>query len=108
VSGYGRNRPWRSTPLPRGWARIRLAILQRDGGRCRIRGPQCQGAATEVDHIDPTRPDDHSDANLQAACRPCHATKTGRENAARTNARRGSARRPDEPHPGLRPPGGGE
>jgi 5-methylcytosine-specific restriction endonuclease McrA len=47
----------------------RLAVMERDGHRCR----QCGAPATEVDHIA-----DSSDdlANLQSLCHECHARKT--------------------------------
>jgi 5-methylcytosine-specific restriction endonuclease McrA len=57
------------------WKRLRLFVLARDGGRCRIRGPRCKEWATEVDHVvaradggDTWNPD-----NLRAACRPCNS-----------------------------------
>jgi 5-methylcytosine-specific restriction endonuclease McrA len=66
-----------AAPYDRAWQRVRLAILARDGYRCRLALPCCTGVATEVDHIvelaaggarlDP--------ANLQAACKPCNSTK---------------------------------
>jgi 5-methylcytosine-specific restriction endonuclease McrA len=65
-------------PYDRAWRQVRLAILARDGHRCRLAYPHCcVGTATEVDHIielhaggarlDP--------ANLQAACKPCNSSK---------------------------------
>ncbi|WP_395105265.1 HNH endonuclease [Actinomadura sp. SCN-SB] len=95
--------PWRRTPLPPQWPRLRRAVLERDGHTCRIQGPRCQGRATEVDHIQPG--DNHDPNNLQAVCTPCHATKTGKENAARLNASRPRRRREPEPHPGILRPG---
>lgn len=84
----------RATRLPPDWPRRRKRILRRDSV-CQV----CQLApSTEVDHINPG--DDHSDANLQGICAPCHATKSGRE-GGRAAARRPSARRPADPHPGL-------
>lgn len=83
----------RHARLPPDWRRRRALILQRDPV-CRIcnRRP-----STEVDHIRPG--DDHSDANLQGACSPCHAAKTKRESAA---ARwRFTRKRPEQRHPGL-------
>lgn len=85
----------RASRLPRDWPRIRRRILRRDPV-CRV----CLRAPSgEVDHIEPG--DDHSDANLQGICGPCHATKSGREGGRAAAARRPSARRPVEPHPGL-------
>ena len=61
------------------WQAIRPSILERDGHVCRIAGPRCKTAATEVDHIVPLSeggarldPD-----NLRAACKTCNA---GRQN----------------------------
>ena len=88
----------RSSRLPPGWrTQIVPRILERDAHTCRLQLPGCTGHATEVDHI--RRGDDHSDANLQAACTWCHSKKSSAEgNAAR---RRWSNRRPRERHPGL-------
>lgn len=95
---YPTNRPWRRSPLPPGWGRLRLAILERDAYTCQLHYEhRCIVRATEVDHIDGH--DDHRPENLQAVCQPCHATKTGRDNAARTN---GPPRQREKPaHPGL-------
>lgn len=62
------------------WQRVRLKVLRRDGYRCRIQGPRCEGDATDVDHIVPV------DAggprlelmNLRAACRPCNSGRAAR------------------------------
>ncbi len=64
--------PWRL------WARIRRAILDRDGWRCVACGA---AGRLEIDHVitldsggaetDP--------ANLQTLCVPCHVAKTRRE-----------------------------
>jgi 5-methylcytosine-specific restriction endonuclease McrA len=67
-------------PAYRGaWPVVRLAILERDGYRCQIKGKRCTQVATEVDHVvslaeggarlDPT--------NLRAACRSCNLTLGG-------------------------------
>jgi hypothetical protein len=37
------------------WPALRLRVLARDGYRCQVRGPRCQGEATMVDHIIPVR-----------------------------------------------------
>lgn len=78
--------PWqrtqgqRETPLPKGWPKLRAAILQAE--------PLCRPcneagrvtAAAEVDHIVPRSRGGSSDRqNLQGICRSCHATKTSRE-----------------------------
>ena len=88
----------RRARLPPDWPERRLAVLDRDGWRCQIRGPRCTGRATDADHI--VRGDDHSLTNLQAACPPCHGRKSGQEGAAA----RPSINRPRERHPGLIPP----
>jgi 5-methylcytosine-specific restriction endonuclease McrA len=57
------------------WQRLRLAILQRDGRVCQIRGRRCTTLATIVHHIIPAsvRPDlFFTPTNLQAACKPCN------------------------------------
>ena len=61
------------------WARVRRAVLDRDGWRCR----SCGGpGALEVDHVVPLdRGGDPYDLdNLQALCRGCHICKTRAEN----------------------------
>jgi 5-methylcytosine-specific restriction protein A len=73
-------------------------VLARDGYRCQIRGPRCVGVATQMDHVVELAdggPD--TDANAQAACRPCHAAKTA-AHAVSTRAKHGR-RRPPRPHP---------
>jgi 5-methylcytosine-specific restriction endonuclease McrA len=80
------------------WKKLRLAVLERDGYRCQIKGPRCAVVANIADHVIPHHlggPDELS--NLQAACGPCHRTKTAREAAAARPTRR----RKPEPHPGL-------
>ena len=68
------------------WRRIRLAVLERDGYRCRINGPRCTGLATQVDHIvEVTRGGAMYDpTNLRAACRECNT----RRSAINTNRKR--------------------
>lgn len=54
-----------------GWERLRLKIIERDGGRCNVCGifPQ----RIEVHHITPWRiSHDDSEENLMAVCCPCH------------------------------------
>ena len=63
----------RRTRLPRGWSRLRLRILRRDGYQCYV----CGDLATEVDHLVPG--DNHDPDNLSAICRPCHMSKSGHE-----------------------------
>lgn len=86
---------WRTTPLPPEWPHLRLAVLERDGYRCQLRDVKCIGVATEVDHVGAN--DDHRIEMLRAVCRPCHATRTGRQGRAAQPSRA----RPTEPHPGL-------
>lgn len=88
----------RASRLPPDWERRRRRILRRDHHTCQLRYPGCTIAATEIDHAD--RGDDHSDDNLQAACRWCHARKSSAEGNA-AHKPRPSRRRPAEPHPGL-------
>lgn len=93
---YDRNRPWRRSPLPPGWPKIRRRILERDNYLCQIRDMTvCVGTATDVDHIGDRG--DHGNANLQSACGPCHDRKTGQTNAAKRPQRR----RAVEGHPGA-------
>jgi hypothetical protein len=61
------------------WARVRPAVLERDGYRCRVRARGCTGAATQVDHVvsvveggswfDPD--------NLRASCSHCNQSRGG-------------------------------
>ena len=48
---------------------VRAAVIDRDGGRCRL----CGAEGTEIDHIESSSPDL---ANLQLLCRACHRSKT--------------------------------
>lgn len=96
--------PWagsgRRSRLPADWDKPsgpRQRVFARPDGRvCALRFDCCIGYATEVDHK--RRGDDHSDGNLQPACRPCHAKKSAMEGAAA----RVPLRRPPEEHPALR------
>lgn len=101
MSSQGR----RSTPLPKGWARIRVRILKRDRYVCQWpldTGGLCGEPANEVDHKVGAAQgiDDHSDDNLQSLCSWHHARKTGREASAVAHAMPPRAR-PQEQHPGL-------
>ena len=71
----GRSRRSRRYPGARAWARIRAAVFDRDGWRCRARG---QAGALECDHVDPNDRRHTVDA-CQALCRDCHIRKTERE-----------------------------
>lgn len=64
------------------WKKVRLLVLERDKWRCQIRASYCTGAATEVDHIVPTRSGGamYDLRNLRAACRSCNS---GRRNVGR-------------------------
>lgn len=61
------------------WKVLRMAILERDGFRCRACG--C-GGRLEVDHVQPVRthPElSYEPRNLQALCPACHTKKTRTE-----------------------------
>ncbi len=88
----------RRARLPADWSRVVVPrILARDPA-CQLGLDGCTGQSTEVDHR--RRGDDHSDANLQGACRSCHAKKTAAEGHAAQHRRT----RTPPPHPGLRRP----
>ena len=57
------------------WKRVRLAVLDRDGWRCRHCG---RAGRFEVDHIIPLEAGGAAFDmdNLQSLCRPCHFAKT--------------------------------
>jgi 5-methylcytosine-specific restriction enzyme A len=90
----------RRTRLPSNWPAIRAYVLTRDGHQCQLRYAGCTSVATEADHI--TAGDDHRTVNLQAACSPCHATKSAREGGTAWAAKRSGGRLEAEQHPGLR------
>lgn len=102
MSSQGR----RSTPLPKGWHRIRARILKRDGRVCQWplgTGGICGEAATDVDHIVPAAlGGGDEDSNLESLCRWHHNQKTGREASAFAHAKP-PKNRPTEAHPGLVP-----
>lgn len=58
-----------------------MAVLERDGYQCRIKGPKCRGAAAEVDHIVPWRDGGawFDPANLRAACSWCNTWRANRQ-----------------------------
>jgi hypothetical protein len=65
------------------WRRVRLQVLERDGYQCQIKGPNCKGKATDVDHIIPV-PDGGAIldlTNLRAACHTCNAWRANRQKA---------------------------
>jgi 5-methylcytosine-specific restriction protein A len=86
-----KRQPWKSARTAssaathaRGWSKLRASILERDGYRCQMRGPRCTGIATTVDHIREVADGGSDDpSNLQAACEPCHRSKTGKHGRAR-------------------------
>ncbi len=58
------------------WKLLRMAILERDGFRCRACGAR---GRLEVDHVKPVRthPElSYEPENLQALCPSCHTRKT--------------------------------
>lgn len=91
---------YRNLRLPPNWGEIRRRILDRDNYTCRIRHLGCLITASDVDHI--VRGDDHSDENLRAACRKCHAHKSSAEGNDRQRQLRALRKRPVERHPGRR------
>jgi 5-methylcytosine-specific restriction endonuclease McrA len=62
------------------WARVRLAILDRDRWVCQVRDKGCTHGATAVDHITPAVEggDFYDPANLRATCRRCNSTRGSR------------------------------
>lgn len=83
----------------RGWEKIRLKVLKRDGYRCQhVRadtGKICGAPANEVDHIHSSighRHDDDRLSNLQALCHYHHAQKTHAE-SVRSRVRNTERRR---------------
>ena len=106
--------PWdddskRRSELPPDWPQIRAKRLKRDGGQCTWRlplsGERCPRAATDVDHRDQSKNDDHSQGNLQSLCSDHHKKKTAQEGVWGRRKRKGSPsrRRQPEAHPGIRP-----
>ena len=69
----------------RRWSRVRRAVLDRDGWRCR----RCGAYGNECDHVLPLHrggaPFDPE--NLQCLCRGCHLAKTATENTRPDPAR---------------------
>lgn len=56
------------------WRYLRMKALTRDLFRC-----PCGAEATEVDHRDGNHGNNEL-GNLQSLCKPCHSSKTAREN----------------------------
>ena len=71
------------------WRRVRLYVLERDGGLCQIRDAGCLVVATQVDHIVPLG--DGGDAldpdNLRASCGPCNSGRAHRKRRRRVPSR---------------------
>jgi 5-methylcytosine-specific restriction protein A len=84
----------RAARLPGNWARLRRIVLCRDKYICQVELDCCTTRATEVDHIRPR--DDHSPANLRAACHACNQRRN-----IETRPRKPTLTRPTEAHPGL-------
>lgn len=60
---------------PRGWGKLRVRILERDGFACRY----CGALADTVDHVIPrSHNGSNEDWNLVAACRSCNSRKHNR------------------------------
>jgi 5-methylcytosine-specific restriction endonuclease McrA len=59
------------------WRQFRRRILERDGGVCRIRGPNCQIVADEVDHIIPVLAGGAllDPTNCRASCGHCNRSR---------------------------------
>jgi 5-methylcytosine-specific restriction protein A len=62
------------------WRKVRLAVLERDGHVCQIRGPKCEVSAGVVDHIIPWRVGGalYDPENLRAACATCNSGRVWR------------------------------
>lgn len=87
--------------LPKDWPTIRARVIADAHGHCQAttHAPDCNGHATDVDHITPG--DNHQLSNLQALSAACHRAKTAHESAQRSRARAAMRRRPTETHPGA-------
>ena len=62
------------------WRKVRLAVLERDGWKCRIGGPGCRVRASEVNHVVAVSLGGgvYDPENLRAACSVCNAARGGR------------------------------
>lgn len=71
-----RRDPWSQVPAHIR-AAVRRQVFARDGGRCRIEGPDCLGIAQEVDHIVPVALGGAllDLDNLRASCRICNGQR---------------------------------
>lgn len=95
---WGRVTPGTLRTSSAAWKKLRLEVLERDGGRCGI----CGGMGSDqVDHVVPvSRGGSDSPSNLRAVHRACHLRKTSAEGSAARAAKYRTKRLP-EPHPGL-------
>ena len=68
------------------WAKVRRAVLDRDGWRCR----HCGAYGNECDHVIPLHRGGapYDPANLQTLCRGCHVEKTRADNGHRPDPAR--------------------
>lgn len=83
--------------LPRGWARIRAEILERDR-TCTLCGVR---RSSHCDHITP-KADDHRNEALRGVCEPCHMQLSSKQgNDAQRATQRPGRHRPEEDHPGT-------
>ena len=84
------------------WPKLAAEIIERDGGRCQIRGPRCKGKATQCDHIIPWRDGGSwfDPANLRGACEWCNTWR-----AQRQKSRDGWKRSGTRVHLVMGPPG---
>lgn len=64
------SRDW-SGGSTRRWRKVRLAVLLRDAGTCRLKLDGCTGRATHVHHVHGKRYGDDPDG-LVSACRACN------------------------------------
>ena len=79
------------------WQRLRGAVLERDGYRCRACGKlghddrtMLDGDYLEVDHVvEVADGGDNSASNLLTKCRECHRAKTNEGLRRRARVRRG-------------------
>lgn len=91
----------RRATLPPDWARIRVQVLRRDGGRCQhVRydtGRLCAAPANQVDHVGSRY--DHAPGNLQALCEYHHQQKSSSQGGSAAAGRR--AKQGKQKHPGI-------
>ena len=76
------------------WRRARAKALKDARGRCEVHYTGCQGAASQVDHIDGIA-NDPNHTNLRAVCVSCHGKITSKQG---NDAQRGRTKDP-EPTP---------